>query len=627
MELNELLALIDTNINTKVGDEKITGAIHNMVLHNVVSSLIEITSTGFGGTIGVDDNPGVPVKPIYFLADEKGTYTYCGGVAVSELPSFIAWNGTAWSVKPFSTPQGVGDASQCQGLAKPGDPMPLGKELGDWYVFIGGGRLNWQGLTSNKAGIVYVKSLQGGGTSQVLPVWEHIYFGNDRHYFGLATPETQPVGNFEAWDYYLVLSAGDYSKFAPLTVNSVTGPGILFYLSLEWHFQSFGVEGKIGEAPADNKSYVRKNKGWAEIPTEPGTGGGLASTWEASVEAIRAIATHETGMDIGDIATGIIYQYDAASMAEDDGANCLQPSNVPSSEPGRWVAVLRVSKYGHKHTLANLTPEANTANRLAVVSADGTTIGYTEFTVDQIVQLMAINMSDIGVGEKKILLAEKAANGLPIMGGSVAQLDKLGPPSLEPVLAETNPLWDGDQLTQTGDNRQGALGENSQEYRIGSDFFLCIAHNYGSNSTNGSATWVRNRGQDSLTPGVAHDDAIISELETESGWSTVNFKQINSKSKKGTWYRKNTGGYLYMCLDKLNGWTRIGFPNTTDMQITSDSHPNLTTSLSNHSWATFYIEKTNATDETAEQGQKWWDTANNRIYERGMNGYWAKIFG
>ena len=366
MELNELLALIDTNINTKVGDEKITGAIHNMVLHNVVSSLIEITSTGFGGTIGVDDNPGVPVKPIYFLADEKGTYTYCGGVAVSELPSFIAWNGTVWSVKPFSTPQGVGDASQCQGLAKPGDPMPLGKELGDWYVFIGGGRLNWQGLTSNKAGIVYVKSLQGGGTSQVLPVWAPIYFGNDRHFYGLATPDTTPVSSLEVGDYYLVLSAGDYSKFASLEVNSVTGPGILFYESVAWHFRSFGVEGKITEAPADNKSYVRKNRGWAEIPTEPGTGGGLASTWEASVEAIRAIATHETGMDIGDITTGIIYEYDADSMDDDDGANCLLPSNVPSSEAGRWIAAFRVSKYGHKHYAADVNMADGTTAEAAI---------------------------------------------------------------------------------------------------------------------------------------------------------------------------------------------------------------------------------------------------------------------
>ena len=78
-------------------------------------------------------------------------------------------------------------------------------------------------------------------------------------------------------------------------------------------------------------------------------------------------------------------------------------------------------------------------------------------------------MSDIAVGEKKILTVEKLADGTAVVSEAIAQLDKLGAPTLSAHLDETNPLWDGDEISITGDNLSGALGENSQEYRIGSD--------------------------------------------------------------------------------------------------------------------------------------------------------------
>nr|WP_321405881.1 hypothetical protein [uncultured Carboxylicivirga sp.] len=301
-----------------------------------------------------------------------------------------------------------------------------------------------------------------------------------------------------------------------------------------------------------------------------------------------------------------------------------QDSTKPVSSGGVFTELGKKAESNHNHTLSGITPDANNANKVPVVSADGTVIGYTAFTVDQIVQLASIDLSDIAVGEKKIVLAEKAEDGSPIMGGAITQLDKLGPPTLSTILAETQAGWDGDEITVTGNNLNGALGENSQEYRIGSDFFLCIAHSYGTDATNGSATWVRNRGQDSLTPGVANDDAIITELETEDGWSAANFKQIGTKSKKGTWYRNITGGYLYMCIDKLNGWTRVGSPLAIDLEITDTTHPILIASLKAHSWSSFYLEGTNETDEAAEQGQEYWDNTLGFVYKRGKDGYWMR---
>lgn len=277
--------------------------------------------------------------------------------------------------------------------------------------------------------------------------------------------------------------------------------------------------------------------------------------------------------------------------------------------------------------LTDVTTKTGNSKKIAKVSDDENTIEYTTYDHDQVVNVSDIDLSDINVGESKILIATKEASGDPSFGGALSQLDKLGVPALSSLLAETA-AWDGDEITLTGNNLTGGLGENSQEYYIGSDFFLCISHSNGTTTSNGTATWRRNRGQDSLTPGLTNDDAIIAELETSTGWSSLpaNFKTITSKSKQGTWYRSSAGGYLYLCINKTNGWVRVGDPDTIDLEITSTSHPVLTASLAAHTWTTLYLEGTNASDEPAEQGQEWWDISNNSVYKRGMNNYWAKIF-
>jgi len=181
----------------------------------------------------------------------------------------------------------------------------------------------------------------------------------------------------------------------------------------------------------------------------------------------------------------------------------------------------------------------------------------------------------------------------------------------------------------TGDNRQGQLGENSQFFEKNGDLFLCKTHDKGTTALNGSATWSRNRGQDCLKPeSIALHATIVGQLETEAGWNTLaQFKQITAESKRGSWFRRLTGGYLYMCIDDENGWTRVGTPPTIELEITTASHPNLTTSLAAHDFTAnrFYVEGTNATDEPAEQGQEWWDTSNKYVYRRNMNGNWAKL--
>lgn len=248
----------------------------------------------------------------------------------------------------------------------------------------------------------------------------------------------------------------------------------------------------------------------------------------------------------------------------------------------------------------------------------------------QLVNLADIDVSDINVGEKKIIVAEKNAQGDPVFSGGVGLLDVIANPGLSTLLAETNPNWVGDEITLTGNNLDGQLGENSQFFELDADFFLCKSHDNGTTTANGSATWKRNRGTDSLSLSIPAHVNIINQLETETGWNSVaQFKQITAKSKQGSWFRRSAGGYLYMCIDNSNGWTRVGTPPTTDLEITSTSHPVLTASLAAHDFATnrFYVEGTEPTDEPAEQGQEWWDATNKYVYRRNMDGNWARLNG
>jgi hypothetical protein len=174
MTLVQLLAFIDQNINTKTGNDRITGAVDNSVRKQTIMALIDILSTGFGGDINIAYNPGTLVKPAYFMASEKGVFPYCGGVEVTSLPAFIVWNGTEWSVKHFEVMvEVIAPASQAKGIVSVSTPAPQSPQVGDWYVFVGTGVLNWPGPVKNSPGIVYCTgtspvnwSFQSFGTGQ-----------------------------------------------------------------------------------------------------------------------------------------------------------------------------------------------------------------------------------------------------------------------------------------------------------------------------------------------------------------------------------------------------------------------------------------------------------------------------
>ncbi len=268
-----------------------------------------------------------------------------------------------------------------------------------------------------------------------------------------------------------------------------------------------------------------------------------------------------------------------------------------------------------------------TEDNLPALDSEGN-LKDSGIAADTVLNTSNVDVSSIEVGEKMLMTIEKSEDETAVVGDAVELLDKLAGSSLEDLLAEDQE-WDGDEITLTGDNLTGGLGENSQEYYIGSDFFLCISHSLGTDSTDGWATWRRNRGQDALNPDLTQDAAIIAELtDDEAEWTDAGYLTVTTKSKMGTWYRPAAGGWLYMCIDTSNGWTRIGEPDSVDMEITSTSHITLTTNLAAYDFDTngLYDESADEDNETAYQGQEWWDEENGAVYKRNMNGYWAKIF-
>lgn len=160
MNLFQLLALIDQNINTKTGNDRITGAQDNMVRKQMIQALIDICSSGFGGDIAPTQNPGTQIKPIYYFATEATVYPFCGNVEVLTLPAFIVWNGSAWSIKAFEIIVNViAPESQAKGIVTQSTVKPSVFVVNDWYLFVGPGTLNWPGTVKDAPGVVYCTSV------------------------------------------------------------------------------------------------------------------------------------------------------------------------------------------------------------------------------------------------------------------------------------------------------------------------------------------------------------------------------------------------------------------------------------------------------------------------------------
>lgn len=206
MTLTELKAYINQYISTKSGDDKITGEIHNAVLHEVIESVLEISGTGFGGDLAPADDPGDQVNPIWFLASEIGTFTYCSGLEVTALPAFIVFKEDAWSITQIGVPTDDDESTSTglKGIARADDPEPEGATEGDWYVFISSEELDWTGEdTIDSPGIVILDSVEPSNS------WVLIPFGDESSSADIDIDETPTDNSTNA-----VSSGGTYTAIA-----------------------------------------------------------------------------------------------------------------------------------------------------------------------------------------------------------------------------------------------------------------------------------------------------------------------------------------------------------------------------------------------------------------------------
>lgn len=193
----------------------------------------------------------------------------------------------------------------------------------------------------------------------------------------------------------------------------------------------------------------------------------------------------------------------------------------------------------------------------------------------QVVSFLGLNISAaelaaIPNGETNLFTVTKSIDGLMVTyGAGVSQIDNFAGGSLSSLLADSA-AWVGDAITLTGDNRAGLLGQTAQEYVISNalgTIYKCVTHVIGTTAVDGSATWIRTRSRD-----IISDSAVITALETETGWDAVNnTKTITVRSVVGSWYT-SLSGYTYFCYGEVANsnwsWRRIGQPDAIFVQIT-----------------------------------------------------------
>lgn len=239
-----------------------------------------------------------------------------------------------------------------------------------------------------------------------------------------------------------------------------------------------------------------------------------------------------------------------------------------------------------------------TANRMVKTDADGNP-QQCSFTEAQVVQLAAIDMTNVPEGGTKLLVATKeVGTGNTIFEGGADTIDTIAA-NLDTLLTDTASGWANDSITLTGDNRTGALGQTGQDYWLNGHRYLCTAHILGTTASNGSATWKRTIGNGALE--ATRDAALITAV-TGATYNVDNAAVISTKSKPGSWYTSGSG-YFYFCYAESGAnyyWRRFGQPDGDVMQITDAT---LKAEIEAHDFATTPALNPAAT-EKGKQGQE-----------------------
>lgn len=262
----------------------------------------------------------------------------------------------------------------------------------------------------------------------------------------------------------------------------------------------------------------------------------------------------------------------------------------------------------------------------------------TSYLSSQVVQLSSISMSDINVGESKILTAVKQGDGSAALGTGVSLLSDFLPSGTINTLEYA--IFVDNAFTISGANDTGQIGYKGQRGYL-SDGSIILCTNAVINAS-GSATFIKCTSRNSLNLSKSNDINIANLLNparvggnTDTGWDTLNNVLIISTltCEVGTFFTEGSG-YIYYCYDKISTayyWRRIGQPNYIQKMITTSSHPTLTGHLAAYDWSLgFYTTVSN--DETSYHEQYYNDGAytytkfdTNRFYRTPMGIQTTKV--
>jgi hypothetical protein len=367
MTITELYQFIDQYINTKEGSDRITGATDNMVRKVVIENLIRICSTGFGGELAKNTNPGTLNSPTYFLAKETGSYTYCQGVTVSSLPSFIVFNGSQWSVLEFNiVAEIIAPESQSKGIVTASSQAPISPALKDWYMFVGAGTLNWPGDIKNRPGIVYCSSVspvtwsiqklyEEAGPSVITETQTFQPRSKWRMKGNVIVKEIPAEGVIE-FDFAgdsQVINVEDAALFDENKNGGYKEGAIVSFRvegSSEPPFDAFAIyvaEADIPKGIAPN-SLAPENK-WSYQGSKYEQFDSRTSLVSISggSSPIAAIKGYREGDGITDHTTGIHYIF------RTNATQGIKPLDVDSSSPGRWVETAVFAKGKRVQTISH----------------------------------------------------------------------------------------------------------------------------------------------------------------------------------------------------------------------------------------------------------------------------------
>jgi hypothetical protein len=232
-------------------------------------------------------------------------------------------------------------------------------------------------------------------TSQLIANWNTAYGWGDHASAGYLTSETDPV--FTAHPANNVTDAGDGTQYLANdgTYKTITVPD-----GSKWEDESLTLI-----RPKDGKKVD------ASHIEGLGQDGHTFEDQSGTALPARSVAKAGAGIEFEDDAVGekTVIRVDEDLTDHVDGADEV------------------------KHTSNQIDHDGD---KLSVI-------------IPQLVSLADIDVSDIDVGEKKIIVAEKDAQGNPVFAGGVGLLDVIANPGLASLLSETNPDWNGDEITLT----------------------------------------------------------------------------------------------------------------------------------------------------------------------------------